>query len=62
MIESETRTPGAPMKVYTLAELEHIAESHPHPAIRGIAVRMAYTMGQRDQIATSMENEFGVKL
>jgi len=62
MIESETRYPGAPMKVYTLAELENIAETHPHPAIRGIAVRMAYAMGKRDQIATSMGNEFGVKL
>jgi len=55
MIESETRTPGAPMKVYTLAELEHIAETHPHPAIRGIAVRMAYTMGKRDAVAENVE-------
>lgn len=62
MIESETRTPGAPMKVYTLDKLLDELEATQHPAIRRVIGQMIYTLGQRDQIATSMGNEFGVKL
>ena len=50
LIESTSRIPGAPMREYTLEQLQNIAEFNPHPAIRAIAVKMAYTMGQRDQL------------
>ena len=48
-------TPKLPQVIYTRDDLLNICESHPHPAIRRIAADMLYTMGERDQVAKTVE-------